>query len=285
MELELTYDSQDAIPAGFEELYTERDGTWHLTAIKGIKSQADIDKINGGLRKERQAHKETKDKLKTWEDWANGRSTEDLQTELDEKDELQARIDAGEGGEAPDESAIQKLVDARVRREVTPIQRERDRLAAENEELNTRVGDLSGTITRGKVESAIRDAATAAKLLPTAIDDALTAGGNIFELTEEGEILTRDNVGVTPGVAPDVWLTEMQERRPHWWPNSQGGGAGGSNDNSPNLSGNPWSAKGWNKTEQGRIVREQGIDKAKQLAKAAGVEVGAVRPKETSETA
>lgn len=41
---------------------------------------------------------------------------------------------------------------------------------------------------------------------------------------------------------------------------------------------NPWSREAWSVTEQGRIARVMGFDKASNLAKAAGVVIGATRP-------
>jgi hypothetical protein len=44
---------------------------------------------------------------------------------------------------------------------------------------------------------------------------------------------------------------------------------------------NPWSAAGWNLTEQGRLIRASGVDRAAALAKSAGSFIGAVRPATT----
>ena len=38
--LELIYNSAEEIPSGFESLYTEKDGKWHLTGIKGMKTSS-----------------------------------------------------------------------------------------------------------------------------------------------------------------------------------------------------------------------------------------------------
>ncbi len=41
---------------------------------------------------------------------------------------------------------------------------------------------------------------------------------------------------------------------------------------------NPWSAAGWNVTRQAQLVRASGLEKAAQIAKAAGSYIGATRP-------
>jgi len=74
-----------------------------------------------------------------------------------------------------------------------------------------------------------------------------------------------------------VFLTEMQDKRPHWWPKSVGGGAGGSG-NGFGGAANPWTAENWNMTQQGAYVKENGMDKATQMAKAAGTTVGGMKP-------
>ena len=48
------------------------------------------------------------------------------------------------------------------------------------------------------------------------------------EIQDKGLIaprITRDNVGVTPGIDPAVWLSEIQAKRPHWWGEMVGTGA------------------------------------------------------------
>jgi hypothetical protein len=43
---------------------------------------------------------------------------------------------------------------------------------------------------------------------------------------------------------------------------------------------NPWSAEDWNLTEQMQYVRKYGLEKAGQLAQAAGVALGELQPQE-----
>jgi hypothetical protein len=98
----------------------------------------------------------------------------------------------------------------------------------------------------------------------------------LFDVDEDGNITTRDGVGVTPGLTVEQWLTDRQKDRPHWWPRSTGGGAKDSTGRS--LANNPWSRANWNLSEQGRYVREHGAEKAAAAAKAAGSSVGATAP-------
>ena len=88
--------------------------------------------------------------------------------------------------------------------------------------------------------------------------------------------MTKENVGCTPGISPEVWLNEMQSKRPHWWGPSGGGGAGGSGGQRQ-FTNNPWTNENWNLTEQGKILMEN-ASRADQLAKSAGTTVGGKRP-------
>lgn len=274
MALKAVYDKLDSVPENFRELYTERDGKWELTGVEGVKTQSDVDRVSEALRKEKDDHKKTKDALKAFGDMDPVKTAEDL----DELEELRVRVEAnGKGG--IDDDKLQKLVDQRVARERAPIERENKKLRDENVKLAETNTGLSKTITTGKIDAEIRKAAEAAKVVPTAVDDLVVIGRGIFEVTDDGAVVTRDGVGVTPGIGVDVYLTDMKERRPHWWPTSKGGGAGGNGrDGGGGGGSNPWSKDHWNMTEQGRVLREQGRDKADQLARSAGSKIGATGP-------
>ena len=84
MELELVYETKEDIPAGYEALFTERDGKWHLTGVKGIKSQGDIDRLQTALTKERNDHKKTKETLARF----GNHDADQLANDLDELEEL-----------------------------------------------------------------------------------------------------------------------------------------------------------------------------------------------------
>ena len=100
----------------------------------------------------------------------------------------------------------------------------------------------------------------------------LVVGGleRVFEVNEAGEALTKD------GLSPASWLQDMQPKRPHWWPDSEGAG---SRSRSPNGTrvGNPWTHEAWNMTEQGNLFRAN-PEQATKLAKAAGTSIGGARP-------
>ena len=63
MKLKALYDHTDEIPKMYRDLFTEREGVYELTGIEGLRTQSDVDRLQGSLRKERADHKTTRDKL------------------------------------------------------------------------------------------------------------------------------------------------------------------------------------------------------------------------------
>ena len=103
-------------------------------------------------------------------------------------------------------------------------------------------------------------------------------GERVFEVREDdGAVVTRDNVGVTPGIKATDWLAEIQPTRAHWWAQSSGGGAGGGGGNGGSFGKNPWSKDNWSLTEQGKVATEKGMETAERMAKAVGSTIGATK--------
>jgi len=272
--LKPTYEKQEEIPEGYADLYTEKGGKWELTGVEGIQTQANIDRLQTSLTKERTDHKETKEKLSKF----GSLDADQAQKDADEIAELKVSLEtaqaaAGEG--KVDQEAVDKLVDAKVATMVTPLKRELDKA---NETMKAQGDQIVGfelSNTNRTIADSVRKAATELKVIPGALDDVLMLSERVFE-NIDGTIVTKDGVGVTPGITADVWLTEMQDKRAHWWPVNQGGGAGGSGDTGGGGP-NPFSAKDWNLTEQGAAVRADPA-KAERLAKSAGTTVGGGKP-------
>jgi len=270
MELELMYDSMGAIPAGFEKLYTEKDGKAVLTGISGMKTQADIDRVQEGLRKEREDHAKTKADLKPFK----GMNPEEVQATLDRVAELEAAA----GGKLDDE-AINKIVESRLKTQTAPLTRQIEELTTKNAELEENVGNLSGTLTKSERNAAVRKAAAEMKVHSTAIPDVELVAESYLEKDEHSSRwVVKDGVeGVTPGADINQFMKEMQKVRPHWWPESVGGGAGGMGPGGVSST-NPFKADSWNVTEQGALIRSD-RPAAEAAAKAAGTTIGGPRPK------
>jgi len=274
MLLSVTHDKIDDIPEQYRELYTEQDGKFVLTGISGVKTQTDVDRVQEGARKEREEHKATKAKLHAWDGFDE---PDKLREQLDRVAELEIMA---KGNKEEFDSKLEELTEARVKSRLGPVERQNKTLTEQLAEAKTLTEQLLGEKVRRTIGDKVSDACTTAKVLPEALPDIKLLANQVFEVTDDGAVLTKENpFGVTPGLAPDVWLSEMQEKRPHWWPRSTGGGATGSGGPG-GMKGNPWSHDNWNLTEQGKYIKEHGVEKAEQMAKAANTTIGGRKPEQ-----
>lgn len=265
MRLKAVVDSLDEVDEKYHDLYIERNGRFEIQ-VEGMKTPADVERVMISLTKEREEHKKTKEKLQAF----GGLDPEEVLQKLDRFEELEAAA-AGK----IDDSKLNEIVEARLRSKLAPVERERAKLLEENQSLQSKVEQYQAKERQRTIHDAVRQAAMKVKVVDTAIEDALLLAERVFEIDDSGAIVTKDGVGVTPGVAPEVWFTDMQHRRPHWWGPSQGLNSRGNNGSGG--GNNPWTAEHWNLTEQGRIVRENRT-KAEQMAKAAGTRIGGPKP-------
>jgi hypothetical protein len=282
MRLKAVYATEDEIPEGYADLYSERNGQWELTGVEGVRTPADVDRVQEALRKERKDHAITKAALQPFE----GLDPEAIAEQAVALENATAQLEAINKDGRIDEAKLEPIIAARIKQAVAPMEREKTNLErqldAQRKLVNEREGEvvaLKTTITTGNVERSIREAAATAKLVPTAVSDAVLQGSRVFEVTDEGRVITKDVPGVVPGLTPTEWLKDMQEKAPHWWPPSVGGGSRGGNANGPlGRANNPWSKEGWSITKQGQYIREFGEDKAKALAESVNSYVGATKP-------
>lgn len=281
MALELSYEKKEDIPEAHAELYTEVDNAakdgkvWNLTGINGLVTKVDIDKLNVALGKERTDHKATKEKAKVWGDMDQTKVVKDLA----ELTELRAAAEAG-GDAKGDKEKFEVGVKAAAEARIVAAKVTSDREIADLKKIGVEQTDLIAGFTTANVVRTIGNdvlkACIASKVIETARDDVLMLAERVFEINDEGLVLTKDQVGVTPGIAAEIWLSEMQEKRPHWWPVSTGGGAGGSKGDG-GFDKNPWSPDHWNLTAQAQAIKEN-KGKAERMAAAAGTSIGAPRP-------
>lgn len=266
MALKAVVDTLDDIPQQFHELYSERNGKFELTGVEGIKTQADVDRLQTALNKERTDHRNLRDKFAP----ISSLDINDVIGKLDRFEELEL---AAKG--KLDDSKLEEIVSTRMKSRIAPLERERDQLKTTLQEREQVLTQYQQKELRRTINDKVREAATAARILPEAIEDALLLAERTFEVTEDGRVVTKDGVGVTPGIEPSVWFTDLQNRRPHWWGDSRGGGATGSRGNGGGT--NPWTHEHWNLTEQGKVLMAN-RSRAEQLAKAAGTSIGGSRP-------
>lgn len=271
-QIELSYESADEIPEAFRPLYDEQDGKFVLGGVNGMKTQQDVSNVQEALRKERNDKSELDKAVKEWR--RLGESPDEIQAKLDRIEELEKLAD----GKLDDEK-IKEIAESRVKQATSPLQRNLETVTQERDTYKSEVDALKQQIERRDMHDVITTVATEMKVQPTALPDIKIIAERYFERREDGSFITKSDVtDVTPGVDVKQFFKEMQKTRPHWFPPSEGGGARGGGAMGSSAD-NPWSPKGWNLTEQGRIIREQGMDVANNMAKAAGSSVGATKPR------
>lgn len=271
--LEITYEKMDLIPKGFETLYEDRDGVAHIVGINGMKTGQDVANVQEALRKERENHASVKTSLSLWGDL----KVEDVRTSLDRIPELEL---AAKG--KLDEAAIDEIVNTRMVQKIAPLERQIEGIAKERDEWKDKSQKQEKSILTRDRNDAVRTIATEMKVHATAMPDIEAASSNYLERTEEGAFIVKaDIAGLTPGLDIKGFLKEMQKTRPHWWPTSEGGGASGGTGIIDGVD-NPWKTETWNMTQQGKVLKEQGIDMATRMAKSAGTTVGGLKPKKAA---
>ena len=263
--LELSYASEDDIPENAKEYYTKEGEEWILTGVNG-GGKKNIDRLTTSLANERNEHKTTKNKYSK----LNGHDIDQLLQRDSEYDELKIRA------EKVDDGKIDEIVAVRIKNKLAPLERERDELKGKVTAYENEVTELKGKETTRKIKGALSKAALAAKVINEAIGDVEDLGARLFEVTEDGQVVSRDGVGVTPGITPEMWLQDIQDKKPYWFPGNIGGGAGGSRGGQGAGGKNPWSYEGWNLTEQGKILREN-PEKAGRMAAMHGVDLQSPR--------
>lgn len=269
--LELFYDNEGDIPEGFASLYTERDGKWVLTGVKGMKTPADVEKATQAKQREVDAHKATKAKLAAFTDAFGDLDEEAVHTLADEVDGLRTEGKGLKEGSPEFEAAVEKA----AARKTGPLERQVNTLTRERDEFKVQAEQSQAEIKTGKIKDAVRAQLVADKVLDTAQEDALMYAERDFDVDEDGNILTKST-----GLTPKDWLTDLKAKRPHWWPASEGAGSGGGGRGPGGGGANPWSKAGWNLTSQGQYIQANGEEAGKRMAEAAGSKLGAVMPPE-----
>lgn len=256
----------------YRDIYKpQSDGKFRLVQIEGLVHEGDVATLKTSLTQERQAHSETKAKLKPLESFMTD-GVEKVVERLNHYDELKAISSTDAISEK-----IKLASESRIASATGPLTRERDSLLAAKSDLEKQVFALKNAQTASRIESEVRSAASKLKVSDTAIADVLLRAERIFTVDDAtGKVVVKSDArGVTPGITTDLWLEDLKASAPHFWPASHGGGANGSLGGSGGV--NPWSAAGWNMTEQGRIYNND-PSKAESLAKAAGTSIGGAKP-------
>lgn len=275
MKLQATYDKKEDVPEQYIELFKEKGEKWCIE-IEGIQTDANVQRLEYSIKKERDENSRLREDAK-----AHGKTPEEVQIMSEELEAAKATIESG--GDKKTEEQIEKIVETRVKQRIGPLERKLTTITKERDDSVLATTNLTSEIMTGKIELAIRAAAEKAKVIPSAINDMVMRGKPQFELLEQDGkvlVLTKDGLGVTPGLGPDGWIEELAPTAAHYWPGNVGAGANGGGLTLGITEKNPWLKANWNMTEKGEIVKKYGTEKASQLAKAAGSSLNATTPPE-----
>ena len=224
--LNVIVDSLDDVPEGAREHYQERDGKFELD-LTGAFSQIDRDNLQVALRKEREVSAGASGKIKLFGEW-----TPETIAELEgQHDQLTIENTALKKEGGPTGEDVDKLVEARVMARIAPVERNLQRAQTEIGTLTEERNTLSSARSRDAIQREVLGAFSA-KDLGANVDarpDVELWAGSVFEVLEGGEVVSRDGVGLTPGLKPADILKDMKDQgvRRHWFGVTKGAGAGG----------------------------------------------------------
>jgi hypothetical protein len=220
--MKLSYDKKEDIPEALADHYKEVDGKW-VAQVEGMKTQADIDKLQEALRKEREDHDASKTALKE--------AKSSLGTS---QDELEALKKSG-GKSEKDEPTHQDLV------ELSRLRRENEALTAENTEVKGNYDKLSTEVTSGKIKDNLR-AAFGPKMRKEAVEMQVDHALRDFVLSD-GKVLTKPELGDKSGLTADAYADNLLSTQSYLAPPSNSGGAGGGSPKTQSDSGKGESAE------------------------------------------
>lgn len=256
--LKASYTDQNDIPEAFRPLFTEVDGKWLLTGVEGVKRDDEVATLEQSMRAAKAERSALIEKVK-----ANfgDRDFAEIKADLDKLPELRTAAERNTGD-------VEERVAALAAERMAPMQRELS-------EAQEKLSQATAKLDRSAIHDAVRKVAVDAKVRPEAMADVLMWAEREFQVSADGAVTTRGE-GAMAHRDPQSWLTGMLAERPHWLPASTGGGAGGAGGGG--ATGNPWSAAGWSLAKQAAFIRENGTEKATQMAASAGSKIGAIRP-------
>ena len=170
--LKVQYDSEDAIPEGYEKLYKEVDGKWKLSEVDGIKTDDDVNTVKRHLATEREEHKKTQRKLGVIRDAAGldenatdedidkfSSDVEDWKEAFDEANDPEKKKAGGIDEEERADLKRLRRAEKLWEREKKKIGEERDGLAGENSSLkkDKAMAIIHGAIDAACVELEVKD--------------------------------------------------------------------------------------------------------------------------------
>ena len=264
MPLKAIVETLDGIEEHYHSLYTQKGNRFEFTGVEGFKTQADLDRVQVALNKERETRTQYETTLKAWGD----RKPEDVLPVLDRLPELEAAAEAGK--KKLDQSQIDGIVNGRL----APIQRESEKYKTELAAAQAKVQEYEHRDRQRTIFDAVRGLAVETKANPDAYGSQygslMLLAKEIFTVDAQGQVVVKEGVpDFTHGTLAKDVIGDLQRKYPSMWPQSSGGGAPGSNGGGGSVAGNPF--KGNDMTARSVFVRDNPPDKVAAAMKNAGL--------------
>jgi hypothetical protein len=246
MALKFKYKSKEEIPAEHGHLYVSSpDGSGFVLDAEGAVEKSRVDEFrNNNVALKRQLD----ELLKKYE----GLDPDEARKLLEQKQKV-------EEGQLLKEGDVEKIVLARVKAAIDPIEKRAQAAEQSAAKTSERLADI-------EINRAAIVAATKMGLRPSAIPDLTLRARTVFRMVD-GKSTAFDADGKTPlygadGLTPltlDEWVAKLVVEAPHLFEPNAGGGATGSNPASASGAGpikNPFKrGPEWNLTEQMKITK------------------------------
>ncbi len=227
MILQASYKTEEEVPEGLKEAYVEKNGVFELQ-VEGMKGQGDVDRLTTALASERTEHRATKSKY----GWLPADfDAESLQTLKDSKEDLAHQL-ANAPKKGMTEDQIEERAEKLAARKTRGLERTIESLTADNSSHLNAIGIHEGAGAQRKIKDSVESSLTgkdAVKVVDSAREDILPFAENIMTINDQGEVVTKENVGFEPGLPFSEVLVDLQAsgRRAHWFPGHESAGAKG----------------------------------------------------------
>ncbi len=225
--LKVVVDSLDDVDEAFRGEYEERDGKFQLQ-LTGAFSEIDRNKLTESLNKERGLLKTAKGQIVAFGEW-----TPEKVTALEgERDQLHIEVTALKKDGGPTGEDLEKILESRILARVAPLERDNKRQADTIATITGERDQLAQARAGDKIQSAVLGAFGAKDLggNTDARPDVELWAASAFEVDDGGNVVSRDGIGITPGLKPAEVFKDMKDQghRRHWFGPTHGAGATGS---------------------------------------------------------
>lgn len=131
---------------------------------------------------------------------------------------------------------FEEVIEKRTSTATAALKKQLDDATKALEEALKSGGTYKGLYESTIIDNTIRDAAIKAGVNPAAMVDVLSRARSVFSLSEDRQVEARDAQGNLLKndkklvVTPAVWMDDLKESAPYFWPGSEGAGMGGSDN-------------------------------------------------------